>query len=111
MRALFYIGPARLVWSLVLTLIALVAIHIPLLNIPIILVTFPLFELFPEFAKTGPDVGWHDYGLFLKSSKAFVFFGTYHYALSFLMTLPIGWTATSDDRLAAGIEGDNAKLL
>lgn len=59
-------------------------LYIPMLNIPIVLATFPLFTLFPSFGETGVHMVWDHSGPLPQSTTAFVALYVYYWIIGFL---------------------------
>lgn len=72
-------------YSFITSCLLIGALYVPLLNIPVIFATYPLFWIIPDFSQDGLHVGWGFFGLVLKSPTAFLVFFTYYFFVSFLL--------------------------
>ena len=62
----------------------LVAFCIPIVQIPFVMLLYPLFFVFPEFSETGPYVEFTFLYVVLKHPLAWLLFGSYFFLLSFI---------------------------
>lgn len=90
-KALFLPTRKRVLFSFLVGAVAVAGINIPIVSIPIIFATYPLFKLFPVFAQTGPHVEWWFLGLYLTSITAYISFFIYYYAIAYLLMFGYGY--------------------
>ena len=72
-----------LIVTMLLPYLTIILLHIPIIGIPVIIASLPLFEIIPEFSKTGEHVGWSFFGPFLKDNYALFIFYIYYSTIIF----------------------------
>ena len=90
-----------LIVTLIWPLIAIVWLHIPIANIPIVFATMPLWEIAPFISKTNEYVEWYIFGPVIKSFTAFFVFGIYFWVIG-LPVYALTWWAKrvkNDDKV------------
>lgn len=67
--------------SLVFAFLSTLLLQMPIINIPFVIVSLPVFELLPEFNNTGKHVDWNFFGPTLSSLYSWVVFFIYYWLL------------------------------
>ena len=73
--------------------VAVAAIFVPFLNIPLILIAYPIIVGVPEITDSARHVEWTVVGPFLKSGPAFLLFYCYFVLASYLGLARLGLAA------------------
>lgn len=77
--------------TLIWPAIAIVWLHIPIANIPIVFATMPLGEIAPIINETNEFVEWYFFGPVVKSFTAFFIFGIYFWVIGLPVYTLLWW--------------------
>lgn len=75
--------------SVIWAVTAVFWLHIPILNIPLILLSMPLWEVAPFVSKTNEYVEWWFFGPIVTSVTAFMAYGVYFWLVGIPVYLAI----------------------
>ncbi len=78
-------------YSLIWPFIAIIWLHIPIVNIPMVFLSMPLWDIAPFVSQTNDYVEWYFFGPIIKSFYAFIVFGLYYWAVGIPVYLIIWW--------------------
>lgn len=84
--------------SIIWSIAAVIWLHIPVLNIPIIFLSMPLWDIAPFVSTTNEYVEWWFFGPIIKSLTAFITFSVYFWVVGIPVYLAIWFKKRKEDK-------------